>query len=355
MLKLNSLVCSMFRMLSVHRIQSQCASNDSRQSRMLQKLMTGKKKPFTKFNGMQQSSSPKPKSILAAERGPTKLSNRRTIVLNKMFMRHVTDLIASGPIGYELNGFGLQITQVKVCQQNYRGLNIFWTITNTDDFDYVEQKLATINKKLRHELHQMQLMGCIPHLTFVRDFRVSYFDELDSVIEKADYGDDFKPTLKRLRENDFEMQEEETEVASNTNEFSLQPMRHDVFGLNHAVIMGRVKQSMAKSKQAWKLFEEKQLNPFNANPFTFNTSFESIRQEQESTKLSGDVLKEFLQKRKLERKLKRAEQAEFTAQDIDEEGWVEQNTNHQDDDYNEQFDDENEVQKFYDELEPYEK
>ncbi|XP_055303309.1 uncharacterized protein LOC129568981 [Sitodiplosis mosellana] len=349
MFKLNNSVNSLLRNLSAIQLQSRCASYEGRQSKMLQKLMTGKRKPSFRYG---EHAIPKSEALHAVKKVPSKLSARRTTVLNKMFMRHVTELIASGPIGYELGGLGLEITQVKVCQ-NYHGLNIFWTASGAD-FEQVEKKLESIARKLRHELHQMQLMGNIPHLTFVRDYQLSYFDELDSVIEKADYGEDFKPTFTRLRETDFELQSGENKTEDSTNS-SILPMRHDVFGLNHALIMGRVKQTMAKSKQAWKSFEEKQSNQSsNTKPFTFNTSFESIREEQVNAKQSENVLREFLQKRRLLRKLKRAEEVEFNSKILDEEeALYEQHVN----DLDEEIitDDPVEVEKFYDELDPIEK
>lgn len=349
MFKINNSVNSLLRHLSVLQLHARCSSTEKRQSRMLQKLMTGKRKIVHKWG---EHAIQKPEALHMVKKTPTKLSTRRTTVLNKMFMRHVTDLIASGPIGYELNGLGLEITQVKVCQ-NYHGLNIFWTATGTDDFDHVEQKLLSISRKLRHELHQMQLMGNCPHLTFVRDEKLSYFDALESVIEKADYGDDFKPLMTRLREADFELQENKPEQQDSADS-TVVPMRHDVFGLDHALIMGRVKQSMAKSKQAWKSYEEKQSNPSNTKPFTFSTSFESIREEHVSAKHSEEMLQEFLQKRKLLRKLKRAEEAEFNSKALDEEKFHErQNSN---DDFDEPIiEDPIEVEKFYDELESFEK
>lgn len=348
MLKLNNSVNSLLRKLCALQFQSRCASSyEGRQSKMLQKLMTGKRKTVYRFG---EHAMPKPEALHTVKKVPAKLSTRRVTVLNKLFMRHVTELIANGPIGYELSGLGLEITQVKVCQ-NYHGLNIFWTAKGTYEFDYVEQKLTSINKKLRHELHQMQLMGNIPHLTFVRDEQISYFDELDAVIEKADYGEDYKPLWTRIKENDFDVQGEKTKLEDNEDSSTLL-MRHDVFGLDHALIMGRVKQKMNKSKQAWKDYNEKQSTPSNAKPFTFNTSFESIREEQVSAKQSEDILKEFLHKRRLLRKLQRAEMAEFNAKALVEEAELERQDN--DDDFDDQLiEDQDEIEKFYDEHDSY--
>lgn len=339
-------VIRLLRSLSIIETQSRCASYSNRESRMLTKLMTGKRK--TKFRLGDTLMTDKPKPMFDVKKTPTKVSNRRTIVLNKMFMRHVTDIIASGPLGYELCDLGLEITRVTVCQ-GYHGLNIFWTATATDNFDLVGQKLESLKKSVRHELHQMQLMGNIPHLTFVRDTQLSYFDNLDAAIAKADYGDDHEPNnSKTTIKSEFDIPNE----LKSENE-SIMPMRQDVFGLNHALLMGRIKQSMAKSRQAWKAYETKTADDSTAKPFTFNTSFESIRQEQVTTKQSQDILGEFLVKRKQLRKQLRIEKAEFhealNARETEEYDGDYENTN------DNSLEDESEIYEFYDNYEQYEK
>lgn len=351
MLKSKAPVVCLLRNLSASGIQSRCASNTQRQSNMLAKLMTGKRKP--KFKWTESLTSQKPKPMFEGKKTPPKVSTRRTIILNKMFMRHITDIIASGPIGYELSGLGLEITRVTVCQQ-YHGLNIFWTATGTDDFDSVEKKLESIQGNLRHELHQMQVMGNVPHLTFVRDTHLSYFDLLDTAIANADYGEDYAPNDPNSRfKEEFDIHGA-AEPSESESESSIPPMRQDVFGVNHAVIMGRIKQSMAKSKQAWKAYDQQLSSPSAPKPFTFSTSFESIRQEQITSKKSEDILNEFLVKRKLLRKQQRAEMAEFNAAMMEE--WNQ--SKDYEDEYEsteELFEDEAEFEQLYDNHDPYEK
>lgn len=92
--------------LSCH---SRFASNISRQSNMLKKLMTGKKRP--KFHENVDLST-KPKLLIQGNATPTKIVSRRVIVLNKLMMGHVSDLIANGSVENEIQGVGLVITKV---------------------------------------------------------------------------------------------------------------------------------------------------------------------------------------------------------------------------------------------------
>lgn len=362
MFKSKHLIDIFRRNQSVFELQLRWASYTNRESKMLAKLMTGKRKPFYKW---EDSTTPKTPSLLqeTSTKRPTKITSRRSIVLNKMFMRHVTEIMANGPNGFELSQYGLVITQVKVCQ-HYHGLNIFWTVTATDDFDAVEQILESIKKSVRHQLHQMQVMGNVPYITFVRDCQLSYLDELQAVISKADYGDDYVPNLKKQanEKSDFDIHgenirqiDEETGEEIIAKQSSLPPMRHDVFGVDHARTMGRIKQAMSKSKQAWSAYDKKVSSESNNDkPFTFSTSFESIRQEHETAKNSDQILKEFLFKRKQMRKQKNIEKMEYNSIFVDEMMRREyHDSNDYDDNSQDQdvIEDESEIQKFYEEYE----
>lgn len=88
---------------------SRFASNKSRQSNILKKLMTGKKRA-TYYENVD--SPAKPKLFIQGNSTPTKIVSRRVIVLNKLLMGHVSDLIANGSVGNEIQGVGLVITKV---------------------------------------------------------------------------------------------------------------------------------------------------------------------------------------------------------------------------------------------------
>lgn len=362
MLKSKHLIDIFRRSHSVIELQLRWASYANRESKMLAKLMTGKRKPFYKW---EDTTTPKRPSILeeTSTKRPTKITARRAVVLNKMFMRHVSEIMANGPTGLELSQLGLVITQVKVCQ-HYHGLNIFWTATATDDFDMVDQKLESIKKSVRHQLHQMQLMGNIPHITFVRDSQLSYMDELQAVISKADYGDDYEPGSKKRSNEKSEFDVHGENIGQETGEgevnrmSSLPPMRRDVFGVDHALIMGRIKQSMAKSKQAWIAYDKRMSSETSSvKPFTLSTSFESIRQEHETAKNSEQLLKDFLVKRKQLRKQNKTEEMDANKSLLMEQ--IMRREYHRSNDYDDSqdidqdsFHDENEIEKFYEEYEP---
>jgi hypothetical protein len=54
-------------------------------------------------------------SAISGMTGPNRSQNfRRIAVLNKLFMRHITDMMASGEVANEIRGQGVEISRVCV-------------------------------------------------------------------------------------------------------------------------------------------------------------------------------------------------------------------------------------------------
>lgn len=126
---------------------------------------------------------------------------------------------------------------------------------------------------IRHELSQLRLMGEVPRIFFVRDRHYSKAAEIDILLKKADFGEDFMPTdptlfmktdpqLQMKLSEDVKTRIYEIERNSNVEdelveEEELPEMRNDVLGIDHALIMKKIATSMDKSKKAWESFENR--------------------------------------------------------------------------------------------------
>lgn len=238
-------------------------------------------------------------TVMGSTKSPNKTSPRRAAVLNKLFMKNVTDLLATNKWGEEISGLGIEISRVQVCQ-NYHGLNVFWYSTANDDkLLTIEERLAKIAGPLRHELSVLRLMGEVPRITFVKDKKYALMNEVDVLLATADFGEDHVPNPygQRVRK-DFD-----PHVCADDHSSDLIPMRNDLFGVDRNAIMGRIERSLAKTKNAWEAF---QLGGINAGASVLHTesTFDSLRESSIKDKKCEEVLNNFLAKRKLERKLK---------------------------------------------------
>jgi hypothetical protein len=85
-----------------------------KQVSMIKKIMVGREKGKRRFV-YEENKIPKMQSVekLSNPKGQGKESNRRITVLNKLFMKNVTDLMASGYFGDTLFGYGLQVREIK--------------------------------------------------------------------------------------------------------------------------------------------------------------------------------------------------------------------------------------------------
>jgi ribosome-binding factor A len=94
-------------------------------------------------------------------------SARRVSVLNKLFMKHITDLLSTGEYSSEFSGYGIEINRVQI-SPDYMALNVFWVARNAQNDEIVEKLLKKNAGFLRHELSSLRVMGVVPIIQFVK-------------------------------------------------------------------------------------------------------------------------------------------------------------------------------------------
>lgn len=221
-------------------------SSTSRQSKILRKLVVGKDR--AKRRWFQDGDTPKFQTAtnLSNPARQGKNAPRRVHVLNKLFMKHITDLMSTGEVSVVTLGKGLEISHVKVTS-DFLFVNVYWLAKgNTSDAE-LEPLLQKASGMLRHELSQLRLMGEVPRINFVKDKIHSKYAEVDNLLAIADFGDDYEPSNWGLLKQD---------LAPDSLNKMLPEMRHNVLGLDQAEIMDKIKRTMTKNKQAWERYEK---------------------------------------------------------------------------------------------------
>lgn len=81
----------------------------SKQVHMLKKIMAGREKGRRRF--VYNENLPKLENVkkMSDTKGQGKESNRRITVLNKLFMKNITDLMATDKFARDISGYGLQV------------------------------------------------------------------------------------------------------------------------------------------------------------------------------------------------------------------------------------------------------
>lgn len=272
--------------------------------KVMKKIMAGRDKGKRRWHYEEF-----PKMVTASKLsnadGQGKEANRRITVLNKLFMKNVTDLMATGVFADVLFGYGIQISTVKV-SSDFKKLNIYWISNNNVYNEEVHRRLKSIAGPLRHELSVLRLMGEIPQINFCFHREIAKATEVDALIKKADFGEDFVPTdptlfLKANNKLEYKLSEEtrrkirELDQLDDEIEQVLPEMRHDIYGLDHDRIMKSIMASMNKSVKAWESYtslgkQSEVLAPIN---------YDKINRD---TELREDFIK-FLEKRQLQKKI----------------------------------------------------
>ncbi|KAL5291517.1 RBFA family protein [Megaselia abdita] len=236
----------LFRRISTCEAMS--TSNKLRQVKILSKLVGGKVSGSKKkFYPTQENLSHEQKHfsiVKPSKQG--KNTDRRVTVLNKIFMTHISDLLATGQASNEIVGKGLQILGVKV-NPDFTGVNVFW-IAGDDHSKFLEEELSKCSGYLRHELSQLRLIGEVPKISFIKDRNYAISSEVDRILKTIDFDKE---------DEDLEQFQNELNLHSNksTKEDEIPEMRHDVLGLDHKDIMLKIHTKLKKSKLAWEMHE----------------------------------------------------------------------------------------------------
>lgn len=273
-----------------------CMSSSSRQSRILNKLVVGKVK--TKRKWFIDGDIPKMPSAASLSNPARQGKNapRRVVVLNKLFMKYITDLMTSGEVAESIQGKGVEISFVKVTS-DFQFVNVFWSAKGSQDHAETEIILKKSSGILRHELSQLRLMGEVPKIIFVKDKQGARSSEVDELLAIADFGDDYEPSQWHQLKHDLI-----PSAGQLSDDLPLPAMRHDVFGLNQLEIMDKIKSSMSKSKQAWDKYENHITNQIiGDNSATSAISLSDV--QEQVIKFREEEFAKFIENRKLQKKI----------------------------------------------------
>ncbi|XP_001603020.2 putative ribosome-binding factor A, mitochondrial isoform X2 [Nasonia vitripennis] len=269
--------------------------------------------------------------------------NRRVTVLNKVFMKYITDLMASGEVAAQLIGRGIEVSHVSVTP-DFKLVNVFWFAQNEIDAnESTERILKRAAGQLQHELSQLRVIGIVPPINFVKNRLHSAVKEVESRLATVDFGEDFVPSayiksqirppvlqmslspeikakLSALDSNSNNQEEETVEEEEEIYEIKIPEMKQDVMGFNHSAIMKRIKASLNKTKLAEQrvivdIPQEPQGNS-QVSPADVATFLDNKEQQI--------LFNDFLKKRMVEEKRRLQSISLLEAKLEEEEEWVEQ-------------------------------
>ncbi len=234
----------------------------------MQKLMgkSNRRKSFVMTSDTLPESVSAQKLSSGHRQGKESIS--RVTRLSKLFMTNITNLMATEAFSQDILGYGIQVSRVKVTP-DFNAVNVFWLARGDDNDAAVDKVLKSMSGALRHELSQLRLMGEVPRINFVKDKWYSKAAEVDNLLKKADFGEEFVPTdptlfMTSVPELEIklppEIKAKIVELESSTDDYyeqELPEMRNDVLGVDHSEIMKRITTSMDKSKAAWENYENR--------------------------------------------------------------------------------------------------
>ncbi|CAH2208178.1 jg12054, partial [Pararge aegeria aegeria] len=125
------------------------------------------KKQWYPVTPVEAYSMPSVKSLTKIKYEPGKRGIRRVAMLNKLFMKNITDIMSTGTVSMQVVGKGIEISKVKVTP-DFKTVNVFWVCKGDQSDEYTNSFLHSISGPLRHELSTLRLMGEVPYIVFVK-------------------------------------------------------------------------------------------------------------------------------------------------------------------------------------------
>ncbi|XP_067636174.1 putative ribosome-binding factor A, mitochondrial [Eurosta solidaginis] len=247
--------------------------------------------------------------------GSGKNTIRRMAVLNKLFMNHITDLLATGDASEAIVGRGLQVTRVKI-SPDFTCINVYWLGNGEAIADAtLETELRRSSGLLRHELSQLMLMGEVPRITFVREKKFINTAEIEDILRNIDFTaieetdaavdickeasgrkepSERKNLVANMMQSEFYGKSVQKELSKLEKDEEFPEMRQDVLGLDHQLIISKLLTKMRKSQQAW----EDHTNSRRVVTEVVTVNRESLEQVQEKIAEAAERFEKFLAKRR---------------------------------------------------------
>ncbi|CAH1640200.1 unnamed protein product [Spodoptera littoralis] len=337
-------------MISFHRLYhvSRIAFSLKKQGLKLCKMVNPKnKRQWHPTQQFFENTLPTVKSLTLQKHEPGKRGMRRTSMLNKMFMKHITDMMSTGTTALDVVGRGIEISRVNITP-DMNTVNVFWVCKGNASDAETEKILNRVAGGLRRELSTLRVMGEVPYIVFVKDKQEAHLVDLDRRLAMADYGEDYVPTdLGQLLKSEFTLNTKlSPEVKAKIKQLEddlpvfedpLPEMTHSIFGLDHAKIMSRLLAARKKTHDAWST-----INTDSSDVISYRTTPYKVPDVGNQRKELADFLlqRQILQK-KLSKQNKSQEQWLLAEKETEEEEEVEDVEEADDDEEYEDEDDYN--------------
>lgn len=270
----------------------------ARESKFMTRLLN-KSEPKRKWynNNNNNTSASLDLYISSQKKQPSIYVKRRIDILNKLFMKHITELISTSETASELFDRGVEVTYVSMTL-DYKILNVFWTVEKENDKNWLtttEKVLQKYSFILRHELSQLRVINYVPIINFVKDIMVSRTKDIEKRFAMLDFDKD------HIKTDDKTIQSNITNDDITHNfQIILPQMRNDVLGLDHHGIMLKIKNSMYKLKSQSKDNISNTQSEQTVHPLSTSLDNKDILKY----KNQQELLIKFLKKRKIEERRK---------------------------------------------------
>ncbi|RWS17196.1 hypothetical protein B4U79_17711 [Dinothrombium tinctorium] len=255
---------------------------------------------------------------------------RRQLMLNKNFMETISEIMSSSPFGQEIQALDVSITQVEI-SKDYQLLNVFWITDKNESIELISKKLQLLSGKLHKLLCEKNFMTKVPIVRFNFDRRRYGLKEINALLEKVDFDNDFERSDPKLVRTPSEMMtapkisenRRQTKVStivkecddsnmSNENNVSFSfpaDMELNVLGLDYETFIKKVVFHMERSRAAHRGYAPLVADPLPPAEWVSSPVYQNPEQKDNEENNTNERIKNMqhfiLENRKKQKRLAR--------------------------------------------------
>ncbi|KAL6489290.1 hypothetical protein MHYP_G00030310 [Metynnis hypsauchen] len=159
-----------------------------RRNLLMKMLFKKKKKRWYDTPQLRQPLPTAQSGFLTPVKKKNQEDSQRVRTLNIIIYKAVSDLLASHEVNAEIPSYSVEITKVSFTA-DFSSCRIYWkTSLSAEGDNQIQHALDRSAPRIRYLLMSLQILSNVPPLVFVRDKKYAALQEVENLLEIADYG-----------------------------------------------------------------------------------------------------------------------------------------------------------------------
>ncbi|KAL7874980.1 hypothetical protein SRHO_G00059500 [Serrasalmus rhombeus] len=221
-----------------------------RRNLLMKMLLRKKKKRWYETPQLRKPLPTAQSGFLTPVKKKNQEDSQRVRTLNIIVYKAVSDLLASHEVNAEIPSYSVEITKVSITA-DFSSCRIYWKTSWSADGDIqIQHALDRSAPRIRYLLMSLQILSNVPPLVFVRDKKYAALQEVENLLEIADYGPSEDSGNLSLGGKDSDVNEDQPFKSRLHSVEPLDKKRPLWFGIDHDALHKQIEDYKQRSRDA---------------------------------------------------------------------------------------------------------